>query len=92
MPWPPPRRWPPPCTIRTARRRRWIEYARERRVVATGQLLPYADRATPGDEAWAAGLAEAAADGARARAWLRSASMLDMPGFRARVAAPGLPA
>ncbi len=68
------------------------QYARERRVVATGQLLPYADRATPGDEAWAAGLAEAAADGARARAWLRSASMLDMPGFRAPVAAPGLPA
>ncbi len=67
-------------------------YARERRLVATGQLLPYADRVVPGDAASAADLVDAAADGARARAWLRSAGMLDMPGFRAAVAGPGLPA
>ncbi len=67
-------------------------YARERRRVAVAQLLPYADRAVPGDEAWAADLAGAVADEARAQAWLRAACMLDMPGFRAPVAAPALPA
>ena len=65
-------------------------YARERRQVATAQLLPYADRAVPGDAAWAAALAEIAADPAQARAWLRSANMLDVPGFRAAAAGPGL--
>ena len=67
-------------------------YARERRLVATGQLVPYADRAVPGDAASTAGLRDAAADPARARAWMRSACMLDMPGFRAPVTGPGLPA
>jgi 2-polyprenyl-6-methoxyphenol hydroxylase-like FAD-dependent oxidoreductase len=67
-------------------------YARERRLVATAQLLPYADRAAPGDAAWAAELAETASDPARARAWLRAACMLDMPGFRAPPAASGMPA
>ncbi len=67
-------------------------YAQARRRVAVGQLLPYADRAVPGDEAWAAGLAEAAAGEGRAQAWLRTACMLDMPGFRTQVLGPGLPA
>ncbi len=68
-------------------------YARERRQVATGQLLPYADRAAPGDTARAADLAaDLAADRERARAWLRAACMLDMPGFRAGEPGPGLPA
>jgi 2-polyprenyl-6-methoxyphenol hydroxylase-like FAD-dependent oxidoreductase len=58
-------------------------YARERRLIATTQLLPQADRAVPGDETWAAEVTEAAADPARARAWLRSASMLDLPGLSA---------
>ena len=73
------------------------DYARERRLVATDQLLPYAGRAAPGDEApgdtfWVTELAAVAADPARARAWLRSACMLDMPGFRAPAPGPGLPA
>jgi hypothetical protein len=67
-------------------------YARARRRVAIAQLLPYADRAVPGDEVWSAGLAEAAADEGRAQAWLRAACMLDMPGFRAPPAASGMPA
>ena len=67
-------------------------YARERRLVATAQLVPYADRAAPGDAAWAAALTGAAADEAQARAWLRAACMLDVPGFRAPVMGPGLPA
>ena len=67
-------------------------YARERRLIATAQLLRYADRAAPGDAAWAASLTEIAADPAKARGWLRSASMLDLPGFRAPAMGPGLPA
>ena len=67
-------------------------YARERRLVATAQLLPCADRAAPGDAAWAAALADVAADPVRARDWLRSACMLDVPGFRAPARGPGLPA
>lgn len=61
-------------------------YASERRLIATTQLLPHADRAVPGDETWAAEVAEAAADPARARAWLRSASMLDVAGLGATAA------
>ncbi len=67
-------------------------YANERRLVATAQLLPYADRAAPGDAAWAAALTDIAADPALARAWLRSACMLDVPGFRAPARGGGLPA
>jgi len=63
-------------------------YASERRQIATAQLLPHADRAIPGEETWAAELAAAAADPERARAWLRTACMLDIPGLRATAATP----
>jgi len=62
-------------------------YGRERRLIATAQLLPHADRAVPGEETWAGELAAAAADESRARAWLRAACMLDVPGLRATAAA-----
>ena len=79
------------------------DYAQARRLVATAQLLPFADRAAPwlgepgdgtasGGEAGLAEIAAIAADPGRARAWLRAACMLDMPGFRAPAMAAGLPA
>ena len=57
-------------------------YAADRHQVVAGHLLPRADRAVPGDAAWAAELQAAAADRTAARAWLRSACMLDIPGLR----------
>jgi 2-polyprenyl-6-methoxyphenol hydroxylase-like FAD-dependent oxidoreductase len=65
-------------------------YAGERRLIASAGLLPYADRAIPGAETWADELAAAAADPARARAWLRGICMLDVPGLRATTAEPAL--
>ena len=54
-------------------------YARERHRVVTAHLLPRADRALPGEETWAAELAEATADRSAMRAWLKAACMLDIP-------------
>ncbi len=65
-------------------------YGRERRLIATTRLLPHADRAVPGEEIWTAELTAAAADATRARAWLRTACMLDVPGLRATPAAPAV--
>ena len=62
-------------------------YGRERRSIATSQLLPHADRGIPGAETWAAELTDAAADPERTRAWLRTACMLDIPGLRTTAAA-----
>lgn len=62
-------------------------YGRERRHIATAQLLPHADRAVPGEETWAGEGRAAAADMASTRAWLRAGCMLDIPGLRAPAAA-----